>query len=947
MNIDYTAPESQQPGEISALAERDLQKNAGKLADPPQGAAEILEAAPCPVCATPATAKHADTPYWTCPKCDCWFQWPQPPKVFEGEHEPAGDSMSDDEKAVNEWLAGWLVNQVMGGRIGESLDIGAKYPYLASRLKARGYSAVAIDGIGEIGRFGEALDVPVIRGDFERMPIQAPETWKRDLITLVHCFEHFYDPLGAMRRIRARVRDNGRVLIRLPDHSVKGFERDLKPSHYVIHPFYHSFSSILEILAQLGHAFVVEQDVAHEGIGQRDIILRPVTSAPKVHVGMIVKNEARDLPKCLDSLKGAADGIYLIDTGSTDGTLAIAGQHELVRQARTYTEASKQDDKGDWKLQSFAQARNQFVADVEASDADWLLWLDADDQLLTPHVIRRAKYDFSHDVYGMWIQSSGSTWVTYRMWKTGRGIVFKGRCHEYPVLGDNAAGMLAGALILHDPAPTSGEDSNVRNLRILLAEWEEERTPRGAFYIANTHKDAGRWLDAVTWYNRRIEFGEGFRDEWLFSWLYRARAERHAGQLDSAEATLLVARELAPDWMEFTTELAQVEYERAAYQKCIDIASQAVAKPIPPSLLWRESDKYGDQPLRLISWCYEHQGKLSQALKFGEMAAKAIGHPDQEWDDRLARLRNTCGPFIASRKQAAIALHRPGAIGDILMTLNLIPALREANPGLQIHYFCHHALGRPEALGGIMRAAGVDLILDSGAFPHWSKSYERTVNLVGYPLEEGYPEKPMRKHLLQYFAAEMGLDVGDGLPALTLPRPERPASARLGDYVTYQERAGWSKYKEWPHWPKVREKFWPDIDFIRIDESEARTLAESIALVANARMHVGIDSFVNHLTNYFWTDQHGGRRVPGVILWGSTQASAAGYPDNINISLGLDCQPCFRENPAISQAPRGPCINPLRPSYDDATPHACMDGISVERVVEAVRQMWEQVTVPA
>jgi hypothetical protein len=83
--------------------------------------------------------------------------------------------------------------------------------------------------------------------------------------------------------------------------------------------------------------------------------------------------------------------------------------------------------------------------------------------------------------------------------------------------------------------------------------------------------------------------------------------------------------------------------------------------------------------------------------------------------------------------------------------------------------------------------------------------------------------------------------------------------------------------------------------------------------------------------------------VPGVILWGSTQESAAGYPTNTNISKGLSCQPCFRENPAISGNPRGACVNPPRITYADETPHACMAQISADEVATAVREMWERV----
>ncbi len=80
----------------------------------------------------------------------------------------------------------------------------------------------------------------------------------------------------------------------------------------------------------------------------------------------------------------------------------------------------------------------------------------------------------------------------------------------------------------------------------------------------------------------------------------------------------------------------------------------------------------------------------------------------------------------------------------------------------------------------------------------------------------------------------------------------------------------------------------------------------------------------------------------GVILWGSTQASAAGYASNVNITRALPCQPCFRENPAISRMDRGPCISPPRATYDDDTPHACMADIGVDEVVEAVRQLWKE-----
>lgn len=46
-----------------------------------------------------------------------------------------------------------------------------------------------------------------------------------------------------------------------------------------------------------------------------------------ISVCMIVKNEEQVLARCLDSLKGIADEIIIVDTGSTDSTKEIAGRY--------------------------------------------------------------------------------------------------------------------------------------------------------------------------------------------------------------------------------------------------------------------------------------------------------------------------------------------------------------------------------------------------------------------------------------------------------------------------------------------------------------------------------------------------------------------------------------------------------------------------------------------
>lgn len=927
----------------------------------------------CKICHEVCKDKVHRTPYWSCPNCNAWFQDPAPPKRYIGAHEPEPTAMDASEIAANHSVAEWLHGHLKLKDGARTLDIGAKWPILASALEARGAEAHAMDGDKRVRKWARELGVIGHVADFERA--NRPKECMFDLITMVHTFEHFYDPVAAIRKLRDWINPSGRVFIRMPASDVRGIERDLFPSMFEIHPFVHCHRSLLQALVAAEDCFVIESDTALEP-GQRDIILRPINSKRRIMVGMIVKNEERDLPRVLASIRNAADEVLIVDTGSTDRTAQIAADSGATIGA-PFLDASRQDENGDWKLYDFGAARNQAITSAKAiaamgKDHHWYAWFDADDVLITPHAIRRASYDDTQDVYGCWIQDGGRKWIQHRMWRASAGVRFEGKCHEYPILDGLRVANLDDCLIQHHSEPGVGETSNARNLRILLEEWDEKQSARTAFYLANTYRDGGQHEKAAAWYEARINFGEAFREEWLFAWLYGIRSKRAAGQ----ECTEMIEQAIqhAPGWAEFRMEKAHDLYARNLYAEAIEAAMLCIDMPMTPSILWRETEAYGDAPCRHISWCNEALGNIALAITWAEEAQRRIGGPDAEWDARLARLRGDherqckpAGVVIKADEKPRICLNRPGAIGDILMTLNLLPALREANPDHEIWYFCHESLAAEDKLGWIIRAAGADRVMHSSGFDAWAKGAAKAVNLVGYPLAEGYPDKPMSMHLLQYFADDMQLHtyfMPGALPSLTVPRPPRPSSAPEGDYVTIQMEAGWSKYKQWPRdkWNAVMRAL-PDIQFFGISKDSGMTLRQSIAVFANATMHVGIDSFCNHLTNYFWSDDlpkipgaavfSRNHRTPGVILWGSTQASAAGYPHNTNITRALPCQPCFRENPAISRMDRGPCVAVIdgdsyrvvkAPSYLDVREHACMADITIEEVVEAVRAKWEELT---
>ena len=51
--------------------------------------------------------------------------------------------------------------------------------------------------------------------------------------------------------------------------------------------------------------------------------------SPSLSVVIIAFNEERNLPHCLDSLEGIADEVLVVDSGSTDRTVALAEERGL------------------------------------------------------------------------------------------------------------------------------------------------------------------------------------------------------------------------------------------------------------------------------------------------------------------------------------------------------------------------------------------------------------------------------------------------------------------------------------------------------------------------------------------------------------------------------------------------------------------------------------------
>ena len=275
------------------------------------------------------------------------------------------------------------------------------------------------------------------------------------------------------------------------------------------------------------------------------------------------------------------------------------------------------------------------------------------------------------------------------------------------------------------------------------------------------------------------------------------------------------------------------------------------------------------------------------------------------------------------------SITRNGALGDILCILNLRDQIR-AKYGpfdLYSHPSCYRILSQ----------FITDNNLCDGFFTTESVP-NNSVSLTCYPMHEGYPNSKPNKHLYKYIQDELHLTPTplESLPLLTLKRPECFGPKN----ITIQGKTGWSIYKEYPHNQElIRRLAALDFKIIQIGGPDdpplpgidahllGRKFEEQVAAQCWADLHIGPDSVFNHTSNYEWS--HKNKRTPSIIYFGSTSSSLSGYDFNCNVSLGLECQPCFRENPGVSTQKTDPC--PFQ--------HKCLKDLTVDQIVGKVEEL--------
>ncbi|MFM2152347.1 MAG: hypothetical protein RL199_782 [Pseudomonadota bacterium] len=307
----------------------------------------------------------------------------------------------------------------------------------------------------------------------------------------------------------------------------------------------------------------------------------------QVSLCMIVKNEERFLGACLDSVKDLVGEMVVVDTGSTDATVAIAAS----RGAKVLHFP--------W-VNDFSAARN---ASLEAATRPWALVLDADEEVVVSDVAgldavlrQRVKCGYSillHNVHEDGVKDHGEVFRLFR--RDLPGMRYRGQLHEqltavaegrHPV-----GGMVRGLELMHhgyrdDVVAEKGKaERNAQLSRALLADRPEDPYAwyACAMSLSDPEEATGMYRESLRLVRQRAVPGRAW-DNWTAMIFWRlSDLEFRRGQHEAALATASEGHRVFARHPDFLLQMGRCHFEsgRAAdavreLQLCLSAATRNV-----------------------------------------------------------------------------------------------------------------------------------------------------------------------------------------------------------------------------------------------------------------------------------------------------------------------------------------------------------------------------------
>lgn len=312
---------------------------------------------------------------------------------------------------------------------------------------------------------------------------------------------------------------------------------------------------------------------------------RPTT---KICLNMIVKNEVKVLPRLFRSLKDYIDYYVIVDTGSTDETI------ELIRREMGQYGIAGEVHERPWV--NFGVNRQQALELAVAADkADWLLIIDADEELgvSDPKFYEKLEPGVSYEIEKH--QNELRYAVRHLINVRATRYRWAGPVHNYLVVeSPEKLELRTDVWIVYHPAQgakshgVTQEQKYLRDAKLLEEELlRNPGDPRSTFYLGQSYRDAGLFEEAIDAYKRRAAMDSGWDEERFMAQLEAGRVSVRVEKPEAIVlAELLGAYNLRPTRAEPLYELAHYYRKRKNYAMAALFAKAGVQTPRPNDRLF-------------------------------------------------------------------------------------------------------------------------------------------------------------------------------------------------------------------------------------------------------------------------------------------------------------------------------------------------------------------------
>lgn len=211
---------------------------------------------------------------------------------------------------------------------------------------------------------------------------------------------------------------------------------------------------------------------------------------------LVVKNEVATIGKTLETLIGVVDAITVLDTGSTDGTLAIYGMHFGRWIGGSFHVAEE-------PFVDYASARNRVLEiAAERHKTIFTLTLSADEVLIGGAELcafLESHRDAPEGAYCVMMRSGPRQWPFPRILRTGAGWKYvntAGERHETPSspAGEIVGPLIPGVFVVHEESNQARKYARLReqdlpDLTVVVEDESKSLSDRleSMFQLAETH----------------------------------------------------------------------------------------------------------------------------------------------------------------------------------------------------------------------------------------------------------------------------------------------------------------------------------------------------------------------------------------------------------------------------------------------------------------------------